>query len=258
MEHPISKPVLFISDLHLSAQRPGQLKCLAGLLRAIAARKAELYILGDLFEQFWIGTDDHSDVHAEVLALLAAFSTQQDSALYVLRGNRDFYLNDDFARQTGATLLEEPFRLQLGAQTTLLMHGDVLCTQDTRYQRYRRIVTTGAVERLFMSLPLVLRRAIVRGIRNMLLRNQQSRTHRPPPRIVDVEESAVMMCMRTHGVHTLIHGHTHRPAIHDFMLDGHPARRLVLGDWYELDSVLLWQEGDFSLLRVAECLERLA
>ena len=148
--------------------------------------------------------------------------------LYVLRGNRDFYLNADFARTIGGELLEEPVPLKLGQQTALLMHGDLLCIKDVGYQRYRRVATAMWTERLFMSLPLPWRRSMVRGLRVRL------RTHaaRKSAAIVDADAGCVQQRMREYGVHTLIHGHTHRPAVHEFLLDGragaaHRIGRLV-------------------------------
>ena len=230
------------------------MKSFALLLQAIGRSKAPLYILGDLFDQFWIGTDDHTGINDTLSTMLAEFSRQSGGQLYILRGNRDFYLNRAFARQTGSTLLQEPFLLPLGTtQNALLLHGDILCTRDIAYQHYRRLITMPWVERLFMALPLMARRGIAHRTREIF----RARSNRKPRSILDVDPETVCRQMKHYETTILIHGHTHRPGIHDFQLCGQPAKRIVLGDWYEQDSVLVWQEGTGRLLSVDACLASL-
>lgn len=197
--------------------------------------------------------DDRQDVNPEVMELLHDFSQRTEHGLYILPGNRDFYLNADFAERTGARLLQEPVLLALDDQhKALLLHGDTLCSKDISYQRYRRLVTCPWTRRSFMALPLFLRRAITRRARRAL----REYASRKPPRMTDVDPDTVHRQMQQHGVRILIHGHTHRPMIHRFALAGQKAQRIVLGDWYQGDSVLVWQDGRGELLTVDQCLAR--
>lgn len=187
------------------------------------------------------------------MELLRDFSQRTDHGLYILPGNRDFYLNADFAEQTGARLLQEPVLLPLdGQQKALLMHGDILCSRDIVYQRYRRFVTWRWTRRTFMALPLSLRRSITRRARRALREHARHK----PSLMTDVDPDTVHRQMQQHRVHILIHGHTHRPMIHRFTLAGQKAQRIVLGDWYQGDSVLVWQNGRGELLTVEQCLGR--
>ena len=154
--------------------------------------------------------------------------------VYFMHGNRDFLLGQDYAARSGMTLLADPRSSRLGGERTLLMHGDTLCTDDVEYQRFRAMVRDARWQQQFLARPLADRRAFAAQARG----ESRKHTAEARPEIMDVNEAAVAATMRTHGVRKLIHGHTHRPATHRFDLDGVPAERIVLGDWYEQDSVL--------------------
>ena len=223
---------LLISDLHLDPRRPRILDLFADLLAGEARRADALYILGDLFDS-WIGDDDDAALAAQVAQTTRAL---RDSGvpIWFMHGNRDFLLGADYAARAGMSLLADPSVVELGGERVLLMHGDTLCTDDTEYLKFRALVRDPRWQAQFLAKPLTERRAFAAQARGESRRH----TSAAKPEIMDVNQEAVAAAMRTHGVHKLIHGHTHRPATHRFQLDGHAAERVVLGDWYEQDSVL--------------------
>lgn len=240
--------ILFISDLHLSDERPHTLDLFRRFLEGPARQAEALFILGDLIE-VWVGDDDPTPPHPWLLALLRTF-TDTGGRLFVMRGNRDLLIGDAFGAATGARLLPDPCTMNLQGRRTLLMHGDLLCTSDHSYQRYRQLVHAPAVQRTFLALPVGLRVGLAHGLRQLTRRLSRSKL----PRITDVEAAAVRRYMSKYNVRLLIHGHTHRPGIHDFRLDCKAVRRIVLGDWYEQDSVLVSDEGGERLLRIKDIL----
>jgi UDP-2,3-diacylglucosamine hydrolase len=222
----------FISDLHLAAERPAATQALSAFLRDVAPASDALYILGDLFE-YWAGDDDLSDpFNARIAAELA--SVARRIPVYLLHGNRDFLLLDGFVRAAGVRLLPDPYVLDLYGTRTLLMHGDLLCTDDRRYQAFRRVVRNRLVQRAALLLPLAKRKAMVGGARRMSVREVQVKSMS----IMDVNEAAVVSALREHGCARLIHGHTHRPARHEHLVDARRCERWVLSDWYDRGQYL--------------------
>ncbi|MCY4166631.1 MAG: UDP-2,3-diacylglucosamine diphosphatase [Gammaproteobacteria bacterium] len=218
--------VLFMSDLHLDADRPEATRAFHRFLKQRAAGAEALYVLGDLFEA-WVGDDDDSALAQEVVEALARL-TAGGTAVFFARGNRDFLAGDDFARRSGAVLLEDASVVAIGGERVLLMHGDSLCTDDHDYQQFRAMVRDPKWQAQFLALPLAARRALAAQARDA----SRLSTSGKPMEIMDVNASAVAEAMRFYGVRRLIHGHTHRPAVHEFELDGAPAVRTVLGDWF--------------------------
>jgi UDP-2,3-diacylglucosamine hydrolase len=224
---------LFISDLHLDAARP-QIAELFGKFIDSEARQAKaLYILGDLFEA-WIGDDDPSDIGAFVAAKLLALRNA-GVPVHFMRGNRDFLLGNDYARRAGMTILPDPAVVVLHGKPTLLMHGDLLCTDDVAYQQFRADARRPEWQGEFLAQPLPARIAFAQRARlasqahlSGLKDAGQMET------ITDVALPTVEATLRRYGIDSLIHGHTHRPAVHSH--DG--GTRIVLGDWYEQGSVL--------------------
>jgi len=232
---------LFISDLHLDASRPAATEAFKELL-ATEARSAErLYILGDLFEA-WVGDDDDCDIGNEVAEALQDLH-QHGTSCYFINGNRDFLINRGFATKAGMHLLPEIALIDLYGTRAVLMHGDLLCTDDKPYQRLRKVANNWFFQTAFQSLPLSLRHSIADKARNQ---SQEANTEKPEY-IMDVNQEAVSRLLSTYDVNTLIHGHTHRPAVHHFEHNGTEATRIVLGDWYEQGSILRWNKSGPSL-----------
>lgn len=227
---------LFISDLHLDASRPGITDLFLKFLREDAAKAEALYILGDFFEA-WVGDDDDDPDHRRVTDGLAAL-TASGVPVWLMHGNRDFLIGREFLRRTGASLLQEPTVLDLYGMPTLLMHGDTLCTDDKEYQMVRRMLRDPAWQKEYLAKPLAERRAIAAHAR------EQSKAHTAATAeyIMDVNQQAVDTAMHQHGVTRMIHGHTHRPAVHRFKSDERDKERIVLGDWYEQSSLLSWDK----------------
>lgn len=232
---------LFISDLHLSDVRPKVTQGFFRFLRHTASEARELYILGDLFDA-WVGDDDDSSLTLEVREALQALS-ETGTALYVMRGNRDFLLGHAFATATGAQLLEDPCLIDLAGRPTLLMHGDSLCTRDRAYMAFREQMQSPDWQRAVLAKPLAERRELARQLRTQ----SQTMNSNKAADIMDVTPEEVQKVMRQHGARRLIHGHTHRPARHPLTLDGQTAERIVLGDWHELGWCLWADETNLSL-----------
>lgn len=239
---------VFASDTHLAPERQRQVADFNALLARVRAWRAELYLLGDIVE-FWPGDDDDAPLHRDLVARLADLSAA-GCRVHIARGNRDFLLGERFCAETGARLLADYATIALGDETTLLMHGDLLCTRDLKYQEFRRYVREPARQQQFLALPLAERRRIAAQTRE----GTQTSMAEKAAEIMDVEDAEVQRVMREHGARLLIHGHTHRPAVHHFELDGHPVRRCVLGDWYEAGQVLVHDGSTLALLYLPACL----
>lgn len=236
---------LFISDLHLSSERPAINDLFLTFLRTEARTADALYILGDLFE-FWIG--DEAVEFDEHRPLIAGLRQLVDSGVpvYVMPGNRDFVLGPGFERASHCKVISDPTRIDLYGTPILLMHGDSLCTRDTEYMAFRKMVRDPAWQRAALAKPLAEREAIARKYREISMATSANKK----PEIMDVTPEEVDNAMRTHSVRRFIHGHTHRPAEHVFTLDGAPAYRTVLGDWYEQGSVLRITPQGQTLARI--------
>jgi UDP-2,3-diacylglucosamine hydrolase len=197
------------------------------------ARQAQaLFVLGDLFEA-WVGDDEPGEPGASVCAALKALA-DSGVPVFLMRGNRDFLFGPGIAARCGATLLPDPCVVDLHGRPTLLMHGDLLCSDDTAYQAFRRQVRDPAWQANFLAQPLAARQAFAAQARAASKQHLQGMSET----ITDVTPATVEAVMARHGVDRLVHGHTHRPAIHAMTVHDRPATRVVLGDWYEQGSVL--------------------
>jgi UDP-2,3-diacylglucosamine hydrolase len=223
---------LFIADLHLQAEEPA---ITAGFLRFLngEARQADaLYILGDLFEA-WIGDDDPNPLHRDIATAIHAL-VDAGVPCYFMHGNRDFLVGKRFARQSGMSLLPEEKVLEISGRRVLIMHGDTLCTDDTGYQAFRKKVHTPWIQTLFLALPLFIRQKIAARMRA----DSKAANSSKPLDVMDVNPQAVVSVMEKHHVQWLIHGHTHRPAIHSLQANGKEAFRAVLGAWHSEGSMI--------------------
>lgn len=216
---------LFISDLHLAPEQPATLALFLDFLRQRARRAEALYILGDLFDA-WIGDDDDTPPYPAIRQALRDLTAGGTHCAF-LPGNRDFLIGRDFSRETGVRLLRDPTLIELNGTPTLLMHGDLLCTDDKAYQRFRRTIRNPLAKRLFLWKSLARRRAMAAEYR----RQSVQATAAKPLAIMDVNQGAVEETMSRFGVRWLIHGHTHRPADHLFERAGETLERRVLAPW---------------------------
>lgn len=232
---------LFISDLHLDPGRPAIVDLFLRFLTQQASHAEGLYILGDLFET-WIGDDDDSALGQQVAVGLKRLSEKR-VPVYLMVGNRDFLLGYEFAAASSATLLKDPWVVDFYGTPTLLMHGDTLCTDDVAYQQFRAQVRSSEWQIDMLARPLAERRVIAKQLRD----GSQQAILDKTPTIMDVNPQAVMDTMEAYGVRRLIHGHTHRPAIHEWIMRGESAQRIVLGDWYSQGSVLSCDASGFRL-----------
>ena len=233
--------VLFISDLHLDAERPEAIDSFVEFIARDAINAERLFILGDLFEA-WVGDDDDDARLMPVLDALASLSAYEVPC-YVMHGNRDFLLGEEFAKRSNCKLLSDFVTVDIYGEPMLLTHGDLLCTDDTAYMKLRTTVRDAAWQQAFLNKSLQERRNIAASLRAQ----SKTETAIKASDIMDVNQATVEQTMRSHGVQYLIHGHTHRPSVHRFELDGRPAARIVLGDWYEQGTILQWDRHGFKL-----------
>ena len=234
---------LFISDLHLDAERPA-ITALFGRFVDEEARNADaLYILGDLFEA-WVGDDDPSDTGAFVANTLLGLR-DAGVPVYFIRGNRDFLVGHDYAMRAGITILPDPAVVMLHGTPTLISHGDLLCTDDLAYQQFRSQTRDPRWQAQFLAQPLAARLAFAQQAREASkARYGELVSTGMHETIGDVSPATVSACFKRYGIHRMIHGHTHRPAVHN---EGGGTTRIVLGDWYEQGSVLRVDAAGFSL-----------
>src|SRR5258708_1091817 len=236
---------MFVSDVHLDASAPAAIEQFLSFLDTHAKNAEALYILGDLFE-VWVGDDD-SDANKKVVASALRALTTHGVACFVLHGNRDFLLGRGFCDETGCRLLPDPVVAEFDGERVLLTHGDALCVDDHSYQELRSVVRTAPWQRRFLALPLSDRELLA----NQARAGSRQHTSRTIPKIMDVNSEAVVQAFRVAGVRRMIHGHTHRPGIHDTVVDGTPAQRIVLGAWYEQGSYLVYERGTYQLRELA-------
>ena len=223
---------LFISDLHLDPSRPEIIATFRRFIAEEAVNADALYILGDLFEA-WIGDDADDETGKQFVAAMRPLREARKPCFY-MHGNRDFLLGVRFARESGMTLLPDLSVINLYGTPTLLMHGDTLCTDDEAYQAFRTQVRAAEWQRQFLSQGIEKRQAFATQARNQSQRHTRDSSNAA---IMDVNQQAVETAMKSAKVRRLIHGHTHRPATHSFDLNNAPATRIVLGDWYEQESI---------------------
>jgi UDP-2,3-diacylglucosamine hydrolase len=240
---------LFISDLHLDSTRPAITDLFGKFLRHEAKSAQALYILGDLFEA-WVGDDDPSETGAYVASGLKEVA-DAGVPVYFIRGNRDFLVGQDYGLRAGFRILPDPAVVVLYGKPVLLLHGDLLCTDDVAYQAFRTQTRNPAWQAQFLSQPLQARLAFAAQAR------AASQAHQAKLReggndvrfetVTDVTPATVEAAFARFGIDTMIHGHTHRPAVHELQVSGHRCRRIVLGDWYEQGSVLRVDASGFRL-----------
>ncbi len=214
----------FISDLHLNQDRPDITKAFLNFLENTACKAEKLYILGDLFEA-WIGDDDQNEFISEIQNALIRIN--KTTKVLFMHGNRDFLIGPDFASSAGMKILTDPVVEEMFGDPVLLMHGDLLCTEDIDYQKFRKVSRDIKWQKEFLSKPLAERRIIAQNLRGA----SKEATGKKKEEIMDVSECEVIKIIQESSVSLLIHGHTHRPNSHSIALEKHTAKRIVLGDW---------------------------
>ena len=233
--------LLFASDVHLAAHRPGACAAFLAFLSGPVRQADRLYLLGDVFD-LWLGDDDTREPHPEVEAALAE-TVAAGVPVDLVRGNHDFLLGDAFAERTGCRLAGEPLLIEAAGERVVLLHGDTLCTRDAEYQAFRRSVRDPANQRAFLARPMEERAREAAAIRA----TSSSRSRLKPEDIMDITDEEVARVLAECGAAWMVHGHTHRPAVHEIELETGPATRIVLGDWYDQGTVLAWDEGGCRL-----------
>jgi len=237
---------LFVSDVHLNSARAEIVRAFIDFLEQKARHADALYILGDLFDE-WLGDDDDKPPHGRVTDALAAL-TATGMPVSVVQGNHDLLLGKKFAKRSGCKLLGDDTVIDVYGTSTLIMHGDTLCTRDVDYLAFRKMARNPIMQKMFLVMSLKSRAEKAAKIRH----ESSADTALKSDDIMDVTPEAVDAVMNKYEVRHLVHGHTHRPAIHTFPLDDGEATRIVLGDWYEQDSVLIWDEAGYRLGRIGD------
>lgn len=241
----MKKDTLFISDLHLSLEKTEITRRFLSFLEQRAVSAKALYILGDLFDA-WIGDDDDTPPNKSIKKALRQL-VDTGTEIFLLQGNRDFLLGQAFCKESGVTLLDEYAVIDLNGNPTLLTHGDLLCSDDLPYQAFRIKSHSPEWQQNVLSKPLLLRLLAARWYRFRSYFHKRNKTQE----IMDVNQQTVETAMRQYGCLTLIHGHTHRPACHEFEIDRQPAKRLVLAEWKkEGAEALCWNGTDWKVEKV--------
>ena len=236
---------LFISDLHLSIERPEIINLFLKFMDEVAPSTQSLYILGDFLE-YWIGDD--MDEQIQGTAIADVFSSirslhAKGTDVFLMHGNRDFLIGETLAAKYQFKLINDPAIIDINGSPVLLMHGDTLCTDDHEYQQFRTMVREKNWQSAFLSKPINERVEIAQELRE----KSKDAVATKKPDIMDVNQETVINTMMQHDVVTLIHGHTHRPALHDFKHDGKSMKRYVLADWYDSGSYLEITDGIFRV-----------
>ncbi len=234
--------IAFISDIHLTPKRPQTTRLFEQFIANSNRCLTQLYILGDLFE-YWVGDDGAEKLGYQEIERALGRTTAAGTEIFFLHGNRDFLVSDQFSNRTGCQLLPDPVVICPDQRPILLTHGDALCTDDVEHQESRKQMLTSKWKMAFLKKPLKERVDTADNMR------QQSEQHKAEKsmEIMDVNQQAVEKLMRKHNVEVMIHGHTHRPAVHEFALDEKLARRYVLGDWFEQKSAIFYADEKLTL-----------
>ena len=235
---------LIISDLHLDQDRPDSLNCFMSFMQHDAPKAEKLFILGDFFE-FWVGDDDKNPFNQQIIDTLKDLSNK-GVALYFMHGNRDFLIGQDFAHETGMTLLEDPCVMDFYGQKILLSHGDLFCTDDKSYQRFRKFCHINAFQRLFLRLSIPRRLNIALRMRIQSIKNHTL------PEVADVNKKAILKAFAKHQTDIIIHGHTHRLKKHDYAVNNKVKYRYVLGDWHAVGSALKIDTKGVQFLKIRQ------
>jgi UDP-2,3-diacylglucosamine hydrolase len=235
--------IVFISDLHLAPERPQMIELFIRFADEIAAEADTLYILGD-FVEYWLGDDDPAPALTPVFDKLLELAEKHGTKVYFMHGNRDFLIGDKLAERCHFTLIDDMHRININGRDVLLMHGDTLCTDDVEYQKFRQMVRSRQWQQDILSKSLEERIQIARALREQ---SKESATEKDEY-IMDVNQDATDSAFTENNISLLIHGHTHRPAIHHRTVNDRDTTRIVLGDWFNTGSYLrINDDSDYRL-----------
>ena len=234
--------IAFISDLHLTPERPEATQWFSSFMENSVSQVNAIYILGDLFE-YWVGDDASEKIGQQQVESVLKKTSDNGIKIYFMHGNRDFLVGEEFAKRTGVELLTDPAMVRLGNENVLISHGDSFCTDDIEHQQARQYYLNRTWKIEFLKKPIEERITAAFSLRQQSEQGKQVKSIE----IMDVNQETIENIMREYRVQKLIHGHTHRPAVHDFDIDGKPARRFVLGDWYTQKSILYFEDGNYAL-----------
>ena len=235
---------LFLSDIHVSDEHPEISEHLKEFLLEEKFKINTIYILGDLFE-YWLGDDDPNPSYREIKLLLKNLS-QKGISIFFMHGNRDFLIGEKFAEEAGCHILPDPHVMDLFGKKVLMSHGDIFCTDDKEYQSFRNQTRDPAWKESILSKSLRFREEFAKKARLESSKHTSSKKNE----IMDVNKDEIIKMYEKYNVDIIIHGHTHRPAIHDIFFNGKNCQRIVLGDWYEQGSILRCDEAGFDLIQL--------
>jgi UDP-2,3-diacylglucosamine hydrolase len=238
----INSSAVFVSDTHLNDSSPETIAKFINFLEKNVSKYGCLFILGDLFD-WWIGDDTNQ--FPQITTALKKLS--KSMSIYFIAGNRDFFIGKEFEKKTGIQILKDPTLIQLGNKKTILLHGDTLCVDDKKYQKFRTIARSIIIKKIYLNLPLVLRQYIFKAVRKKSDEGKKSKNIE----IMDVNQAAVENLFNEFNCPPLmIHGHTHRPKKHYYNFNNKHCERWVLNDWYDSESFLLWDKKKLKVVNI--------
>ncbi len=237
------KDIVFISDLHLMPERPEIMDLFVRFSEDIAAKADTLYILGDFLEVWW-GDDDPATDYQDVFNALSTLVTQYHTEIFLMHGNRDFLIGKALAERCHFKIIQDPHKINFNNRDILLLHGDTLCTDDIEYQKFRQMVRNPLWQQQVLAKTLEQRHQLAKSLRE----NSKQATTEKDQSIMDVNQAETEKVFLQNDIDLIIHGHTHRPAIHHKKINSRDTTRIVLGDWHEAGSYLrINDSSDFKL-----------
>ena len=231
---------LFISDLHLDKKRPEVIKFFINFMIELDSKIESLYILGDFIE-YWVGDDDPADGLTDIFNVIKKKSDSLD--IYIMHGNRDFMLSENFCKKFGMKLLKDPTIIEIDNKKIMLMHGDTLCIDDKSYQEFRAMVRSDKWQKEMLKKPLKKRLELAKTLRERSL----AATDVKDEIIMDVNQKEVVNVFQSNDIDLIIHGHTHRPNIHKLSVNNKDVTRIVLGDWYTKSFILKIENSNITI-----------
>lgn len=240
--------ILFVSDIHISEKNPEIGEQFIDFLEKQARQSEALYILGDLFD-YWLGDDDPNPEYKKIKSALTQY-TNKEIPTYFMHGNRDFLIGGSFANETGIKIISDPSIIELYGEKILISHGDMFCVDDIAYQSGRKLTRSPNWQKMILAKSLKERKAFAYKAREKSSKHIQEANEI----LMDVNQGEINKTFKKYGLNQIIHGHTHKPAIHNSVIKGESYKRIVLGDWYEQGSILKWDQSGPELVTLNRAL----